>query len=137
MFWKNVSNALYLLILLFVFRIGFGQQPAKSTADEPSYTLNMPVDEVRVTFHVSDVKGDPVEHLRKDQVQLFDNGKLQNRTAAFHEYRDQPIRVGFLLDNSPSMQSQLDRSQMIASQLLKDFFGQRSDRASTMGFGME
>ena len=70
-------------------------------------------------------------------MQLFDNGKLQNRTAAFHEYRDLPIRVGFLLDNSPSMQSQLDRSQMIASQLIKDFFRQRSDRAFTMGFGLE
>jgi len=133
---KNASAALYLLIFLSAFRTPHAQQAPKS-ADEPSYTLNMPVDEVRVTFHVSDTKGDPLEHLKKEQVQLFDNGKLQYRLAAFHEYRDLPIRVGFLLDNSPSMQPQLDRSQMIASQLIKEFFRPQSDRAFTMGFGME
>ena len=96
----------------------------------------MPVDEVKITFHASDEKGDPLEHLKKDNVQLFDNGKPQSRTVAFREYDDLPIRVGFLLDNSPSMQTQLDRSQGIASQLIKEFFRPQSDRAFAMGFGV-
>jgi len=135
---KIVVTALHLPILLCVCCAGArGQDAAKSSADDQSYTLKMPVDEVKVTFHVSDGKGDPLEHVKKDQIQLFDNGKQQNRTVAFHEYRDLPIRVGFLLDNSPSMETQLDRSQLIASQLIKEFFRPQSDRAFTMGFGVD
>ena len=96
---KIVVTALHLPILLCVCCAGArGQDAAKSSADDQSYTLKMPVDEVKVTFHVSDGKGDPLEHVKKDQIQLFDNGKQQNRTVAFHEYRDLPIRVGFLLE---------------------------------------
>jgi VWFA-related protein len=96
----------------------------------------MPVDEVKLTFHVSDGRGDPIGHLKKEQVQLIDNGKAQRHIVAFHEYRNLPIRVGFLLDSSPSMQAQLDRSQVIASQLIKEFFQPQVDRAFTMGFGV-
>lgn len=113
------------------------QDGTKASSDVQSYTLRMPVDEVKVTFHVSDGNGEPIEHLKKDDVQLLDNGKLQRRTVAFHEYRDLPIRVGFLLDNSSSMRAQMDRSQLIASELIKDFFRPESDRAFTMGFGLE
>ena len=87
--------AVTLLVVSAFCRIAHGQPPAKPATDDPAYTLKMPVDEVRVTFHVSDGKGDPVEHLKKDDLQLFDNGKRQSRTVAFHEYRDLPIRVGF------------------------------------------
>jgi Ca-activated chloride channel homolog len=135
---KNFVTLFYFPILLSsCCYSAIGQDAAKSRADEQSYTLKMPVDEVKVTFHVSDQKGDPLQQLKKDQIQLFDNGKLQDRTVAFHEYRDLPIRVGFLLDNSPSMQTQLDRSQAIASQLIKEFFRPQSDRAFTMGFGVD
>ena len=133
---KTSSFAL-LLVLCISACVGWGQDSQAAAADNPSFTLKMPVDEVKVTFHVSDGKGDPIEHLKPGDVQLFDNGKLQNRTVAFHEYRDLPIRVGFLLDNSPSMQAQLDRSQTIAAQLIKEFFRPQSDRAFTMGFGVD
>jgi len=135
---KNLVAALNLIILLFAgSRTTLGQASAKPRADEQSYTLKMPVDEVKVTFHVSDGSGNPLQHLNKSEIDLFDNGKLQNRKLAFHEYSDLPIRVGFLLDNSPSMQTQLDRSQLIASQLIKEFFRPQSDSAFTMGFGVD
>ncbi len=101
------------------------------------YTLKMPVDEVKVTFHVSDSKGDPIQHLKADNLQLFDNGKQQNRKVAFHEYSDLPIKVGFLLDNSPSMQHEMDQQQAIATELITEFFRPKSDRAFTMGFGID
>jgi VWFA-related protein len=135
---KNVVIAACLLILVCgCCSTVAAQEAAKPPTDDQSYTLKMPVDEVKVTFHVSDGKGDPIEHLRKDDVQLLDNGRQQNRTVAFHEYRDLPIRVGFLLDNSPSMEKQLGRSQVIASQLMTEFFRQHSDRAFTIGFGVD
>jgi len=135
---KNPSTAFCLLTLLCACcRIAFGQQPAVLSADDPPYTLKMPVDEVKVIFHVSDRKADPVEHLKAEQVEVLDNGNLQTRMVAFREYRDLPIRVGFLLDDSPSMDKQLAWSQDIASQLISDFFRPGSDRAFTMGFGMD
>lgn len=112
-------------------------QDAKQSSPDQPYTLNMPVNEVKVTFHASDEKGVPLEHLKKSDVQLSDNRKLQKRLVAFHEYHDLPIRVGFLIDNSPSMLNQLDRSQAIARELTSDFFRAGSDRAFTMGFGVD
>jgi Ca-activated chloride channel homolog len=134
---KTLNVAAHLLVFLASCRIAIGQAPPTPSPDEQSFTLKMPVDEVKVSFHVSDGKGDPIEHLKRDDVQLFDNGKQQSRTASFHEYRDLPIRVGFLLDNSPSMQTQLDWSQIIAAELIKGFFRANSDQAFTMGFGVD
>lgn len=135
MFGKICSGAVIALILSAVCQSAFAQNP-KSDPEERPYTLSVPVNEVNVMFHVADSKGVPVEHLRKSDLQLFDNGKQQNRLVAFREYRDLPIRVGFLLDNSPSMFDDLDRSQAIATELTKEFFRAKSDRAFTMGFGV-
>ena len=114
----------------------FSHYSAAQDPQAPEFTLKMPVDEVKVTFHVSDAKGDPIQHLKADDLQLFDNGKQQNRKVAFHEYSDLPIRVGFLLDNSPSMQNEMDHQQKIATELINEFFRPKSDRAFTMGFGI-
>jgi Ca-activated chloride channel homolog len=121
------------LIFALIHQGAAAQDPPNSSAD---YTLKMPVDEVKVTFHVSDLKGDPIQHLKKDDLDLYDNGKLQKRKVAFHEYSDLPIRVGFLLDSSPSMQNRIDQSQAIATELIRDFFRPNSDRAFTMAFGV-
>lgn len=113
------------------------QGSPKPDGEDQPFTLRVPVNEVNVMFHAADSKGVPLEHLRREDVQLFDNGKRQNRLVAFHEYRDLPIRVGFLLDNSPSMQPELDRSQAIATELINEFFRANSDRAFTTGFGVD
>jgi VWFA-related protein len=124
-------------IVLISGQTALSQNAAQSTTEDQPFTLKVPVNEVNVMFHAADSKGVPLEHLKRDDMQLLDNGKRQNRLVAFHEYRDLPIRVGFLLDNSPSMQPELDRSQAIATELIKDFFRANSDRAFTMGFGID
>jgi VWFA-related protein len=133
---RTSTSAIIGLILSAVCQSAFAQNPVKSDPEERTFTLSVPVNEVNVMFHASDSKGLPLENLRKADLQLFDNGKLQDRLVVFREYRDLPIRVGFLLDNSPSMQSELDRSQAIATELTKEFFRAKSDRAFTMGFGV-
>lgn len=125
------------VVLWTSVQVSLCQNPSQSSEQDQPFTLKVPVNEVNVMFHVSDSKGVPLEHLKRDDLQLFDNGKRQSRVVAFHEYRDLPIRVGFLLDNSPSMQPELDRSQAIATELIKDFFRANSDRAFTMGFGVD
>jgi VWFA-related protein len=133
---NNLVKSLSLLAIVSASWVAFSQGPRPSNPDDSSFTLKMPVDEVKVTFHVSDGKGDAIEHLKREQVQLIDNGKSQSHIVAFHEYRNLPIRVGFLLDNSSSMQAQLAGSQIIASQLIKEFFQPQVDRAFTTGFGV-
>ena len=133
---RNCICAGIALISVFSHPSLAAQDSSPSETDERPYTLNMPVNEVKIMFHVADARGDPIQHLKKDDLQLFDNGKRQSRKVAFHEYSDLPIRVGFLLDNSPSMQNQMDRSQAIAAELIHDFFRANSDRAFTMGFGV-
>ena len=124
-----------LVFIANAWNSGAAQDPAKLGEDEP-YTLNMAVNEVKVMFHAADGKGVPIEHLKKSDVKLQDNGKVQSRIVAFHEFSNLPIKVGFLLDNSPSMTEQLNRSQAIASELIRDFFRPKSDQAFTMGFGI-
>src|SRR3974377_2227674 len=114
--------ALLAAIVLGGWKYGFAQDATASKAEEDSFTLAVPVNEVKVFFHASDSKGTPLEHLKRNDVQLFDNGKRQRRIVAFQEYRDLPIRVGFLLDYSPSMENELDRSQEIATELTNEFF---------------
>ena len=137
MFAKTVIVALPVFVLCAGLNWGLAQNPTGSNGEGQPFTLNVPVNEVRVVFHASDAKGIPLEHLKRNDVQLFDNGKRQSRIVAFQEYRDLPIRVGFLLDYSPSMEHELDRSQEIATELTKEFFRTKSDRAFTMGFGVD
>jgi hypothetical protein len=113
------------------------QDAPKPKSEDQTFTLSVPVNEVNLTFHVSDEKGAPLMHLRTKDFQLFDNGRRQSRIVAFHEYSDLPIRVGFLLDNSPSMDRQVERNQAIAMELVKEFFRPGVDSAFTMGFGVE
>jgi VWFA-related protein len=113
------------------------QDANKPKAEDRAFTMSVPVNEVNLTFHVSDASGVPIEHLHQSDFELLDNGKLQKRIVAFREHSDMPIRVGFLLDNSPSMERQQERNQAIASELVKEFFRPEVDRAFTMGFGVE
>jgi VWFA-related protein len=137
MLTKIVIFAASAVILCPGWDCALAQNPTGSNGDETSFTLAVPVNEVRVIFHASDSRGIPLEHLKRNDVELFDNGKRQSRIVAFKEFRDLPIRVGFLLDYSPSMEHELDRSQAIATELTKEFFLGKSDRAFTMGFGVD
>jgi VWFA-related protein len=113
------------------------QDADKPKAEGQAFTMRVPVNEVNLTFHVSDASGVPIEHLHRNDFELLDNGKLQKRIVAFREHSNMPIRVGFLLDNSPSMERQQERNQAIASELVKEFFRPEVDRAFTMGFGLD
>jgi Ca-activated chloride channel homolog len=134
---QNCISAGLVLLFALLHQGATAQDSSNPDPDQRPYTLKMPVDEVKVMFHVADHKGDPIQHLKKNDLDLFDRGKLQTRKVAFHEYSDLPIHVGFLLDNSPSMSNQIDQSQAIATELIKEFFRANSDQAFTMGFGVD
>jgi Ca-activated chloride channel family protein len=98
---------------------------AAQTQPSPSspYTLRIPVDEISLTFHASDVHGTPLTHLTRADLALTDNGQRQDHIVMLQSFEDLPIRAGFLFDTSASMMGQVDFNGSIirtyASQLLR------------------
>jgi VWFA-related protein len=95
------------------------------------------VNEVSLTFHVSDAHGVSLGGLKQEDLKLFDNGKPQSRIVEFQAYSDLPIRAGFLLDTSISMGSEAQHDLEIASAYLARYFRNETDRAFVMRFDVE
>jgi VWFA-related protein len=123
------------VLLATPFRPIFGIQNASQTSGEDRpFVLRVPVDEVSITFHVSDPRGVSVNGLNHDEFRLFDDGKLQQSILEFNEYRNLPIRAGFLIDTSGSMLDDLDREQSIANLYATRLLRKGIDQAFVMGF---
>lgn len=103
------------VIALFFSRI--------AAAQSPLYTLQVPVNEIALTFHAAALNGAPLTHLTRDQLTLTDNGHRQSQILFLQNYDDLPIRAGFLLDTSASMLEDLPFNRAIihayAAQLLR------------------
>lgn len=105
---------------------------AQSTRQTPGsaspYTLQVPVDEVSLTFRAFDANGRPMTMLAPSDLKLFDNGKLEDKIVEFRSDRELPIRAGFLFDSSSSMfRSLMDNRailQLYASRLLRKGYDQ-------------
>jgi hypothetical protein len=67
-----------------------------------------------LTFHAKDTHGLPINDIKKDEIRLWDNGVAPRRVVAFDSLLDRPIRIGFLLDTSESMQYSLPGNKVIA-----------------------
>lgn len=104
-------------------------------AQQSPYTLQIGVNEVSLTFHVSDSRGNAVTDLSAADFELRDNGIRQHKIVEFHSYRNLPIRAGFLMDASQSMQTDLERDLFIANAYATRLLHKGTDRAFVMGFG--
>jgi VWFA-related protein len=100
------------------------------------YTLKLAVNEVDVAFHVTDRRGQPVVNLSRADFSLYDNGKLQ-RIADFQSYHDLPIRAGFLVDASVSMDKDMAADEEIAELYADHLLRKGFDQAFVMGFGTQ
>lgn len=103
---------------------------------DPS-TLRLPVDEVILTFNVTDARGLPVNDLKAGEIRLRDNGLAPRRILAFDELVNRPIRAGILLDTSDSMASSFQADRATATKFLQRLFRQRSDQAFVTQFAYE
>jgi Ca-activated chloride channel homolog len=98
------------------------------------YRLQLPVDEVVLTFHAEDAQGLPVRDLTQDEIKLWDNGRAPRRIVSFASMMDRPLRGGILVDISESMQPVLVRSKALAEQSVERLFGQKFDQAFVADF---
>lgn len=130
-FFRRVSVVVFLCCALKASAQG------NTTGNEsaPEFRLALPVDEVVLTFHAEDAHGVPVDDLKKEEIKLWDNGVPPRRIVAFDSLPDRPMRIGFLLDTSASMQRSVAASRSIAERFVEQFFRQKTDQAFVMDFG--
>jgi Ca-activated chloride channel homolog len=131
----TLSRILFVaLFLLFLLRAS-AQGDTTSLTRPDAGPLRLSVDEVVLTFNATDASGLPVDDLKAAEIRIRDNGVAPRRVIAFDKLVNRPIRVGFLLDTSESMQRALPANQVIAKKFVERFFRQRSDTALVAGFG--
>ena len=108
-----------------------GTEPQTNVAvlQSAPYSLSVSVDEVSLTFHAADVHGLPVNDLKLDELNLLDNGTPPRRIVAFGSLREFPIRAGFLMDMSESMEGYLARNRAISLEYAQRLLRQQTDQA--------
>ncbi|WP_263384199.1 VWA domain-containing protein [Granulicella arctica] len=122
-----LSTALYALGVLCAAAVS---QAVQTTP----YTLNVAVDEVSVTFHAADFNGIPMDDLTLADLRILDNGRRPGQILSFESYRNLPVRVGFLIDTSRSMLSDLSRNQNLASEYINHLLHAETDHGFVMRF---
>jgi Ca-activated chloride channel family protein len=98
------------------------------------YNLSVAVDEVSLTFHAADAHGLPINDLKLEELSILDNGKPPNRVLAFQSLQNFPIRAGFLLDTSDSVEGYLPRNRAISIEYAQQLLRQQTDQAFVMDF---
>jgi Ca-activated chloride channel homolog len=112
----------------------YAQVAAPADQSQSHYTLQLPVDEVVLTFHAVGAHGLPVNDLKANEVRLLDNGTPPRRIMAFDSIVNRPIRAAILLDTSESMQQSLPAARHIAQRFAEHIFRQESDQAIVTDF---
>jgi len=79
-------------------------QPQKQGKD---YTLSIDTTEVQVPISVLDKEGRPVDGLKQEHFQVFEDKVLQTIKTFRHE--DIPLSLGLVIDNSGSMRNKRER----------------------------
>jgi Ca-activated chloride channel homolog len=110
------------------------QTDVAAAQNTPRYNLNVAVDEVSLTFHAADAHGLPINDLKLSELRIFDNGKPPRRVLAFQSLQDFPIRAGFLLDTSDSVEGYLPRNRAISIEYAQQLLRQQTDQAFVMDF---
>jgi Ca-activated chloride channel homolog len=117
--------------------VAFSQTLKAPETATDSYTLNVAVDEVSLTFHAADFHGIPMDDLKLDDLRVLDNGKRPRQIVSFEAHQNLPVHFGILMDTSQSMLAYLSRNQWIATEYLTKLLHKEADRAFIMRFDSE
>jgi Ca-activated chloride channel homolog len=113
-----------------------GDAPPQQT--DRSYTFQVQVNEVALSFRAVADNGRPVADLHLSELYLTDNRKAPRKILSFSHLTDQPIRVGLLLDASASINSDsLSLSQDISSLFAREFLRPGTDDAFVSWFDFD
>jgi VWFA-related protein len=112
------------------------QQPEQATPgdEQGTYTLKTNVNEVNLTFTVTDRHGHFVNNLQQHDFALLDDQRAPAQVYSFTQQTNQPLRVGLVIDASTSIRARFGFEQQAATEFLLDILRPRTDRAFIMGF---
>ena len=115
---------------------GTEQAPQQATPsdEEGTYTLKTNVNEVNLTFTVTDHHGHFINDLRQQDFALLDDQRAPAQVYSFTQQTNQPLRVGIVVDASTSIRARFKFEQQAATEFLLDILRPRTDRAFIMGF---
>jgi Ca-activated chloride channel family protein len=113
-----------------------GQEPEQAAPgdEEGTYTLKTNVNEVSLTFTVTDHRGRFVNNLQQQDFALLDDQRAPAQVYSFTQQTNQPLRVGLVIDASTSIRARFKFEQQAATEFLLDILRPRTDRAFIMGF---
>jgi Ca-activated chloride channel family protein len=112
------------------------QQPEQAVPgdEQGTYTLKANVNEVNLTFTVTDRHGHFVNNLQQQDFALLDDQRAPAQVYSFTQQTNQPLRVGLVIDASTSIRARFKFERDAATEFLLDILRPRTDRAFIMGF---
>jgi Ca-activated chloride channel family protein len=112
------------------------QQPEQAAPgdEQGTYTLKANVNEVNLTFTVTDRHGHFVNNLQQHDFALLDDQRAPAQVYSFTQQTNQPLRVGLVIDASTSIRARFKFERDAATEFLLDILRPRTDRAFIMGF---
>jgi Ca-activated chloride channel homolog len=123
-----------MLSAISVFSVALPQTAKAPATATSTYTLNVTVDEVGLTFHAADFHGIPMDDLKLNDLRILDNGKRPRQIVSFEVHQNLPIHFGVLMDTSRSTLEYLRRNQAIATEYITQLLHKQTDRAFVMRF---
>ena len=112
------------------------QEPEQAAPgdEEGTYTLKTNVNEVNLTFTVTDHHGHFINNLQQQDFALLDDQRAPAQVYSFTQQTNQPLRVGLVIDASTSIRARFKFEQQAATEFLLNILRPRTDRAFIMGF---
>lgn len=97
-------------------------------------TLAVQVDEVALSFVVTDSHHRSIGNLSESELRLRDNGLPPESIRVFQRQADVPLRVGLLLDVSDSISQRFEFEREAAASFLSQIVDSTQDLAFVLGF---
>ncbi len=113
-----------------------GTQTAPDAAPQPGFTIQTRVNEVDLTFTVTDRHGHFVQDLKQSDFALLDDGKAPQQIYRFEQDTNLPLRVGMVIDTSTSIRQRFGFEQQAAVEFLLQILRPKSDKAFVEGFDL-
>lgn len=114
----KVISTLLVTTCLALPVMGNAQEDAQ-TRDESVGTVKVNVNVVQLFFNVKDKRGALIPSLKKDDFEIYEDGKPQN-IKYFTAESDLPLTLGMLIDSSGSQQTVLDMEKEVGSSFLNE-----------------
>jgi VWFA-related protein len=140
--FRSSRQGFFILAFVFLVEAFFTASPVaafedrkdSSDVESTGITFTKRVDEVNLTFTVTDSKGHFVSALPKEAFKLLDNHQPPQAMGYFHPQTNLPLRVALLIDESDSIRGRFKFEQKAASIFLKKILRPDVDKAFVVGF---